>query len=194
MEEVWKDIKGYCGKYQISSLGHVKSLFYHNTKGVKRDGILKCATDKKGYLRCALSLHNELRTFKVHRLVALHFIPNPKEFPQVNHKNGNKKDNRVENLEWCDNSKNQLHAWKKGLNTGSCKSVIVTLPNGKILNFNRIIDAAAYFGVTDDTFRSYYTHKSKGTKSILNKCKITINPHAIHKEAGRAIQASEGGL
>ena len=59
-KEVWKDIVGYDGKYQISSYGRVKSLYYHNTKGVKRTGFLKFAIDNKGYLRCALSIHNKL--------------------------------------------------------------------------------------------------------------------------------------
>lgn len=176
MKEVWKDIKGYCGKYQISSLGRVKSLFYHNAKGVKRDGILKCATDKKGYLRCALSLHNELRTFKVHRLVALHFIPNPKSFPQVNHKNGNKKDNRVENLEWCDNSYNQIHAWGNSLNKGRTKcgkKVQVVFPNGEIRTFRTIRETAKYFGVCEETIR-YIKNGGCCSKLIPNKYKFVF--------------------
>ena len=111
--EVWLDIKGYENKYQISNLGRVRSINYHNTG---RINLLKPAIDKKGYLRCALSKNNILSTFKVHRLVAEHFIKNDNpSYNQVNHKNGIKTDNRVENLEWCNNSMNQCHAWKIGL-------------------------------------------------------------------------------
>lgn len=130
-DEVWKDISGYEGKYQISSHGRVKSLFYHNTKGVKREGFLKVATDKKGYSRCALSLNNKLTTFKVHRLVASAFIPNPSNLPMVNHIDGNKSNNNVSNLEWCDNSYNQKHAWKNGSRE--------PFNNRKLCNFNSFI-------------------------------------------------------
>lgn len=114
--EIWKDIKGYEGKYQVSSHGRIRSLNYHNTGQCK---ILKTATDGKGYLRCALSKNNRLATYKVHRLVALHFIENPNQYKQVNHKNGCKSDNLYTNLEWCNNSQNAKHAWDIGIQPNS---------------------------------------------------------------------------
>lgn len=97
--EIWKDIEGYEGLYQVSSEGRVKSLKFGKEK------ILKNIKDSKGYLK--VQLHKEGRkTFKVHRLVATAFIPNSNNLPEVNHKNENPTDNRVDNLEWCNRTYN----------------------------------------------------------------------------------------
>lgn len=146
MKEIWKDIPEYEGKYRISNLGNVKSINYHNTK---KECTLSPAKDAKGYLRCSLSKNNILKTFKVHRLVAQSFIPNPLELPQVNHIDGNKLNNAVNNLEWCDNSMNQIHAYKVGLNpkhVGHKVGVIIINEDGKIAKFDTKMDAALYLG------------------------------------------------
>ena len=95
MEEIWKDIEDYEG-YQVSNFGRVRSLDRYNSRGWWIKGcILKPTMDKKGYLTVGLSKNNQRKTFKVHRLVALHFIPNIENKPEIDHINTIKTDNTV---------------------------------------------------------------------------------------------------
>lgn len=112
MIEEWRDIKNYEALYQISSLGNVRSLNYNRTNEMK---YLKKSTDNNGYDRVFLYKKGEKHLKLIHRLVATNFIKVivGKEF--VNHINGIKNDNRIENLEWCTRSENQIHAYKIGL-------------------------------------------------------------------------------
>lgn len=105
MKEVWRDIHGYEGLYQVSDLGRVRSITRGGTNGrmLKPDNCF-------GYLRYTLCKNNIPTRHRAHRLVAEAFIPNPENKPQLNHINGNKEDNRVDNLEWCTESENQLHS------------------------------------------------------------------------------------
>jgi hypothetical protein len=118
MEEIWRDIIGYKGSYQVSNLGRVKSL----DRITKRcDGnirhfrgrIIRQGGIKKGYNIVQLSEDGKVRGYAAHRLVAEAFIPNPESKKEINHKNGIKTDNRVENLEWSSRSENNLHAFRK---------------------------------------------------------------------------------
>lgn len=128
-KEIWKDIKGYEGYYQVSNLGNVKSLeryVPHERKTFEfiRERILK--QHKKRYCFVALSLNGKIKNLTVHRLVAKAFIPNPENKETVNHISGNKHDNRVENLEWLTVEENNNHALinnlkPKGENHGSAK-------------------------------------------------------------------------
>lgn len=107
MLEIWRDIDGYNGKYQVSNLGNVKSIYtIYVINGIHnkyyRDIILKPFAQKNGYLNVCLWKDGKKKNRLIHQLVAQSFIPNPNNLPQVNHKNEIKDDNRVENLEYCD--------------------------------------------------------------------------------------------
>lgn len=95
--EEWRDIKGYDGKYQISNTGKVKSINYRNTR-TSKELSLKC---NRGYFEVELCKDGNGKVFKVHRLVAIAFLPNPQNLPCVNHKDENPSNNHVDNLEWC---------------------------------------------------------------------------------------------
>jgi len=111
-EEQWRDITGYEGRYQISSLGRVKSLI---RPGVKQERILKPNILPRGYHQIRLVTHHRNRNFAVHRLVCSAFHSNPCALPQVNHIDGDKSNNTVANLEWVNNATNLIHAYKLGL-------------------------------------------------------------------------------
>ena len=158
MEE-WRDIRGYEGLYQISNLGRVKSL--RDNHGKYREKILN-PSNRKGYLIVSLCRKGRKREFKVHRLVALHFIDNPNNYSQVNHKDENKENNRVDNLEWCTpkynsnygtrtqrasekitGSKNPMYGKTYSKNPASRKVQCIT--TGK--KFNCIKEASEYYSI-----------------------------------------------
>lgn len=158
--EIWKDIPGFENRYQISTAGKIKSIprFVNNHTGKlkTKEKILKQRKNEKGYLCVDLINNDGKRVFcGVHRFVALAFIPNPDNKPQVNHIDGDKTNNCISNLEWCTNSENQKHAYKLGLNyaTGKAgrkkKSVKqISISTGETLNtFNSLADAGRKFGL-----------------------------------------------
>lgn len=100
MEEIWCPIKGYEGQYEVSDQGRVKSLKYD------KERILKPGRDSGGYLFVSLCKNGDIKNWLVHRLVAKTFIPNPNNLPEVNHKDEDKANNFVQNLEWCDEKYN----------------------------------------------------------------------------------------
>lgn len=106
MSEIWKDVVGYEGLYQVSGLGNVRSLNYNKT-GEARN--LKQFTNNKDYLLVTLSKNNRAIQCLVHRLVAEAFIPNPDGLEQINHKDRNRQNNTADNLEWCDCRYNLLY-------------------------------------------------------------------------------------
>ena len=110
MKEIWKDINGFEGVYQISNHGRLKSF-----KKDKNGKILKNTNKKGGYFSVVLEYKNNTKHTRIHRLVAESFIPNPNNYPCVNHIDGNKQNNNVENLEWCTYKQNFEHSKRIGL-------------------------------------------------------------------------------
>lgn len=118
--EIWRDILGYEGLYKVSNLGNVKSLekWRNNGNGgyIQKEKILLQSNTSTGYKKIELTKGGKKKSFKIHRLVAIAYIHNPKNKPSVNHINGNPIDNNVSNLEWCTQRENMLHAYDIGLN------------------------------------------------------------------------------
>ena len=138
--EIWKDIPGYEGLYQVSNMGRIKSIankeikFGVNQVNSKIDKIIKQLKNGQGYLRIGLSKNNKQIKFSVHRLVAQTFIPNPENKTTVNHKNEIKTDNRVENLEWMSNKENNNWGTRiERISKKKCKPVLQYDLNGNLI-------------------------------------------------------------
>ena len=119
MEEIWKDIEGYEGLYQVSNFGNIRSLetIAPSGKFVKQI-IRKQSKDKDGYCIIGLNKNKSQKTYKVHRLVAKSFIDNPNNLPEINHKDEDKTNNKVSNLEWCNSKYNLTYGARKGMFIG----------------------------------------------------------------------------
>ncbi|PUZ30959.1 helix-turn-helix domain-containing protein [Staphylococcus arlettae] len=119
-KELWKDIPGYEGIYQVSSYGNVKSVNRKITNSIGttriyKEKLLKINKDRYGYPICKLWKNSKGKNHTIHRLVAICFIKNVDDKPLVNHVDGNKCNNHISNLEWCTSSENDLHAFSLGL-------------------------------------------------------------------------------
>lgn len=114
--EIWKDVVGYEGFYQVSNLGNVKRVgsFRGVNKAYLNNYYLKPKDNGKGYYRIKLTVNNKSKRVMLHRIIAEAFISNPNNYPYINHINAIRKDNRLENLEWCTQSQNCLHSVKMG--------------------------------------------------------------------------------
>lgn len=124
MKEIWKDIKNFEGIYQVSNLGNIKGIDRYVNSGINikkrliKEKKKKLTKNKKGYLKVTLFKNGKGTTREVQRFVAETFIPNPNKLPQVNHIDGNKQNNNVNNLEWCtekENSSHRTNILKKGM-------------------------------------------------------------------------------
>lgn len=151
----WKDIVGYENEYQINQFGEIRTL--NDSPKLKKYDVLKPQISKRnGYVYQMLYKNGKEKLLRVHRLVAMAFLPNPNNLPQVNHKDGNKQNNSVDNLEWCEQSDNMKHAYKNGLqipsenqrkaiiNTNKLKQKkVCQIKDGKIINtFSGISEAS----------------------------------------------------
>lgn len=135
--EVWKDIDGYNGKYQVSNLGNVRSF-----SRWKNGGLLKPGINTNGYYSVNLVKDGRKNTqlINIHRLVAMTFLDNPKGLREVNHKDGNKLNNAVDNLEWVDRFENIRHAvrtglipYKSGADNCNARAVVQKTKDGKVV-------------------------------------------------------------
>ena len=156
LDQIWKTIDNY-GDYEVSNYGKVRRISYDGDKSkeeqYKLPYYLKHRIDKDGYFRYTLCVKGKTKSFYAHRLVAQAFIPNPNNKPQVNHIDGNKQNNYVDNLEWCTIQENNLHALRNGLrdmkNNKLSKQVEQYDMNGNLLNtFKSANDAKRITGLS----------------------------------------------
>ena len=142
MDEIWKKIDGYNGDYEISSLGRVKSYKRNKSK------IMSNTIDSRGYYQIGLRVNMKPKSLLVHRLVAKAFIQNANGYEFINHKDENKLNNHVDNLEWCTRSYNTLYGTGlKRRKEKISKPIIGTCINsGKTITFDSILDASILLG------------------------------------------------
>lgn len=181
--EEWKDIEDFEGYYQISNLGRVKSLpkTMGNENNLSPERIMKLKIDRYGYECVTLCCQKEKgkRKYKtVHRLVATAFIDNPYGLPQINHMNGNKKDNFVDNLTWSSAKENVQHAWDTGLNEKSrvvaseihgYKCKLININSKQEVIFNSQSQLSLYLGYNLHWLSSAIRNGINYEQSCLNK-------------------------
>lgn len=168
LNEVWKDIPNYEGIYQISNYGNVKSLKRntYNQYG-KKDKILKPILQNDDYYAVNLSYKNKVKRLRINRLVADAFIPNPNNYNCVNHIDGNKHNNNVNNLEWCTFKENTQHALKNGLIKRK-KVICYDLKNNVIKHFNSVKDASDNLKINYNTIYNYIRSKRIYNNMLLD--------------------------
>ena len=154
--EVWKDIEGYEGTYQVSSSGRVKSLNYHRTG---KEHLIKQVDNGRGYQQVHLVGKKGLKWHTVHRLVASAFIDNPHNKPTVNHINGDRSNNSVENLEWATYSENSYHSYRVNKRKPSRSLPMVCIETGK--KYNNAYDAARKTGYSQSSINRCVNGKTK---------------------------------
>ena len=170
--EIWKDIEGYEGLYQVSNKGRIKSLNYRHTG---KEKILSSKPNSNGYLRVYLYKNRKRNSFSVHRLVAEAFIPNYDNLSEVNHKDENKENNTVDNLEWCDR--------KYNLNYGSRNERASISKKGKKNKLKRqilCVETGEIFDTSQDVINKMFNGKGCSRNIRCNLCGKGKSAYGYH--------------
>ena len=167
MEEIWCPIKGYESQYQVSDKGRVRSLKFG------KERILKPGRDDGGYLLVSIWKNGEKKMCKVHRLVSQAFIPNPDNLPEVNHKDEDKTNNKVSNLEWCDRKYNQNYGTGiQRMAEKLSKSVLQFTKDGEFVKeWKSATDVKRNLGYSKGNISSCCTGKLKSAYNFIWKFK-----------------------
>ena len=172
MPDIWKDVRGYEGLYVVSDSGQIKSIArtkpYLNGVRKRQEQIMRWHLVNGGYAQLMLTnKRGERHSYLVHRIVAEAFVPNPSNLPQVNHIDGNKLNNRAENLEWCTAKENMVHSLNSGLRTDA-KLVDMFSKNGEyICTYPSIKEAGRKTGVHHQNISLCCIGKTKSAGGYL---------------------------
>lgn len=165
-KQIWKDIEGYEGLYQVSNTGKVRSLNYRRTGKTK---VIKQSTDKLGYKSVFLCKDGKNKGYLVHRLVALAFIPNPNNYPVINHKDENPSNNYYKNLEWCTQEYN--------CNYGNCRKKMSEARKGKQFTEEHRKNISEALKHTNITLHIDTQHQTQAKKQLDKVQQIYDNCH-----------------
>lgn len=179
MEEIWKDVAGYENIYQISNFGRVKSIdrLANHVNGMRfvSGRILKPNTCQS-YLNVSLSKNGKMKRFTIHRLVAVAFISNPNNLPQINHIDGDKLNNNFANLEWCSASDNQKHAYKIKLK----KSANL----GKFGKEHHLSRAISQYDIYGNLVNKFFSTREANRETLINQGSIAACARGERRTAG----------
>ena len=204
MEEQWKDIAGFEGYYQISSMGRVKSVerYIQQTDGMKRpykipERILKPKKKPNGYMGVGLAMGGKVQNSLIHRMVAEAFIPNPDNLPTVNHKNEDKTDNRMENLEWCSVAYNNTYGTRLERTSKQPHNhpvIMLDIEGNQLRRFQSVCEAARHLisdgrsivgkKITANSIRAVCQHKAQRHTAYGYRWEFSdeVNPDGIHAD------------
>lgn len=180
----WSPIVDYEGYYEINSLGTVRSierLVDHPISGkIKcRKRYITTRINNWGYRQLVLSKNGKATTHSLHRLLAKTFIPNPFNKAEINHKNGIKIDNCLENLEWCTRKENLQHAYQNGLiNKSSQRKPVIDISTGLV--FEKVKEAADHFSVSLSTCKNYLNGNRKNITPLRYYSNHTLIQASLH--------------
>lgn len=177
--EEWKDVVGYEGLYEVSNLGNVRSVDkyipFNGTISLRKGIVLKQGI-VQGYKQVVLCKHGKTKNYRVHRLVAQTFIPNPDNLPEINHKDEDKTNNRVDNLEFC--------TYKYNSNYGKCKQKISKALKGKLINRTDQSKPILQFTKKGEFVAEYPSQKEAERQTGVNSGNISLCCGCKLKSAG----------
>ena len=181
-EEIWRPIVGYEGLYEVSSYGRVRSLDRY-VKGksyrLHKGKVLSPGKNSRGYLSIVLSYNGKHKVITVHRLVAEAFLPNPDNLPEINHKDEDKTNNRVDNLEFCD------HKYNVNYGTRKDRARDTAIKNGYWTGLSRKESMKKYYQENKDKIKEYrkeYSHKYNHNYYQKNREKILMQKKECRKK------------